>query len=97
MLATDPAMIRVMNGTAFQAMAMITPSDHSSRTSFGSCRPNGRSMRDSIAAAVEQDHDDEGGDDRRHDQRHLVERREQALSRKARLQRYGERHGDERG
>jgi len=46
--ATEPAMIKVMKGTAFQAIAMITPNPHSSRTSFGSESPIGVSMRESI-------------------------------------------------
>ena len=41
-------MMSVMKGTAFHAIAMMTPSAHSSRTSFGRCSPSGVSMRESI-------------------------------------------------
>ena len=97
MAATEPAMIRVMKGIAFHAMAMIDAERPVVADELRQLQPERPEDARKLAAAVEQDHDDEGGDDRGHDQRRLVERREEPLAGKARLQRHRERNGDERG
>ena len=95
--ATEPAMISVMKGIDLPGHGDDDAERPVVAHQLRQLQAERAAAARDLAAAIEEDHDDEGGDDRRHDERYLVERREQPLAGKALLQGDGERHGDRPG